>query len=62
LFSIDFKSAYEWIFTTYAPSKMGINGNYRAMELHWSKEFKVWRREVDQKEQGKSMESMIESR
>jgi len=41
---------------------MGINGNYRAMELHWSKEFKVWRREIDQKEQGKSMESMIESR
>jgi hypothetical protein len=61
LFSVDFKSVYEWLLTTYAPSEM-VNGNYRAMELHWSKEFKVWRREKDQKEQGKSMESMIESR
>jgi hypothetical protein len=62
LFSIDFKSAYEWLFATYAPSEMGINGNYRAMELYWPKEFKIWRREKDHKEQGKTLESMIESR
>ena len=47
--------------TQYAPKKMGINGNYRAMELYWPKEFKIWRRAKANKEKGKTMESMIET-
>jgi hypothetical protein len=46
--------------TQYAPKRMG-NGNYRAMELYWPKEFKIWRRAKANKEKEKTMESMIET-
>jgi len=41
---------------------MHLHGKYRAMELTWQKEFKIWRRERTKKEQEKTLEAMIESR
>jgi hypothetical protein len=43
------KAAYEWLFYKYAPEDMGLHGLYRAVELHWRSEFKIWRKLRDQK-------------
>ena len=59
-FLLDLKCAYEWVFTTYAPQDMHLHGKYRAMELTWQKEFKLWRRERARKEEEKTKEAMIE--
>jgi hypothetical protein len=40
---------------------MHLHGKYRAMELTWQKEFKLWRRERARKEEEKTKEAMIEN-
>lgn len=58
---VDVKAVYEWAFSKFAPQDMGLHGIYRAMEMNWSREFKIYRRLRDRKTNQRSLEALIEA-